>query len=184
MKLTPFWTDDFPRPADLPVAAELPAQVDVAIIGGEYTGLNAARVLAQSGAKVAVFERESIGWGASSRNGGMTMPGLKQGTGTILKRYGEEKGREFWQTSLDAMDLINQPVIDEELDYDWHFDGYVAHGLSMATYLGSEIGLLLSGQKSRSPFAEIPHNTRWFYRNRPWFVPFAAQYYRFLDWIS
>jgi glycine/D-amino acid oxidase-like deaminating enzyme len=62
--------------------------------------------------------------------------------------------------------------------------GYGGHGLSMATYLGNEIGLLLSGQKSRSPFAEIPHNTRWFYRGWPWFIPFAAQYYRFLDWIS
>ena len=62
--------------------------------------------------------------------------------------------------------------------------GYGGHGLSMATYLGAEIGLLLSGQKSRSPFAEIPHDTRWFYRGQPWFIPFAAQYYRFLDWIS
>ena len=126
MKTTPFWTDDFPRPPDLPVAAELPAQVDVAIIGGGYTGLNAARVLAQSGATVAVFERESIGWGASSRNGGMTMPGLKQGMRTLFKWFGKEKGREFWQASLDAISLIDRIVIDEGLDCDWHLDGYVA----------------------------------------------------------
>ena len=60
MDTIPFWQDDFPRPDDLPVTVDLPAQVDVAIIGGGYTGLNAARVLAQSGAKVAVFERETI----------------------------------------------------------------------------------------------------------------------------
>lgn len=432
MNTTPFWQDDFPRPDDLPVVADLPAQVDVAIIGGGYTGLNAARVLAHSGANVAVFERETIGWGASSRNGGMATPGLKQGIKTVFKWYGKERGREFWQTSLDALTLIDEIVREEELDCDWARTGYVAlaykashlaqmqqsmawykenldytvhavsrdelrseigsdayygglvgelgggihpakyvyglaraaarygallcegvevtriarrtsgfdlttrrgvvlcsevlvatngytnnllpklksrifpvgsycivteplspelqaslspkkrmfydskrflnyfrltadgrflwggrnnlstdldlresaallqaqmlesfpqlrgigithswtgqlgltfdlmphigrvdgvhyalgyggHGLSMATYLGTEIGLLLSGQKSRSPFAEIPHNGRWFYPlplvdtkrdGQPLFIPLAAQYYRFLDWIS
>ena len=62
--------------------------------------------------------------------------------------------------------------------------GYGGHGLSIATYLGTEVGLLLAGQKSSSPFAEIPHQTMFFYRNKPWFLPFAAQYYRFLDLVS
>lgn len=43
MKTSPFWTDTFPRPADLPISP-LPAEVDVAIVGGGYTGLNAARL--------------------------------------------------------------------------------------------------------------------------------------------
>ena len=55
---------------------------------------------------------------------------------------------------------------------------------SIATYLGTEIGLLLSGKKDRSPFMEISHQTMFFYRNRPWFIPFAARYFRFLDWVS
>jgi glycine/D-amino acid oxidase-like deaminating enzyme len=62
--------------------------------------------------------------------------------------------------------------------------GYGGHGLSIANYLGTELGLLLSGQKDRSPFEEISHQTMFFYRKNPWFLPFAAQYYRFLDWIS
>ena len=49
---------------------------------------------------------------------------------------------------------------------------------------GTEIGLLLSGQKKRSPFEEISHQTMFFYRKDPWFLPFAAKYYQFLDWIS
>ena len=425
MKTKPFWSDNFPRPVDLPVTAELPQKVDVAIIGSGYTGLNAARVLAKNGAAVAVLERETIGWGASSRNGGMTTPGLKQKTANVMKWYGKEKGREFWQITLDAIDLIENIVTEEEIDCDWQRNGYVAlaykashfeqmqqsvawfkseldyslqvvgpddlsseigtavfyggladdngagiqpakyvfglaraaarhgavlcegagvtnlshnsgpspftlqtkqgvieagevvvatngytnklipglkpkifpvgsycivtepltpelqsrlspkgrmyydskrflnyfrltpdgrmlwggrnnlstdldlgksattlraqmvhtfpqlrdipithswtgqlgltfdlmphigrmngihyalgyggHGLSMASYLGTEIGLLLSGQKSHSPFAEIPHKNKWFYRGRPWFIPLAAQYYRFLDWTS
>ena len=62
--------------------------------------------------------------------------------------------------------------------------GYGGHGLSIATYLGTEIGLLLTGQKDRSPFAEISHQTMFFYRDKPWFIPFASRYYQFLDWIS
>lgn len=424
MKPTPFWTDQMPRPADLPLAEALPDQVDVAIVGSGYTGLNAARVLAKSGATVAVLERHTIGWGASSRNGGMATPGIKQSLSVIFKNYGAEKGRQFWQASLDAIDLISQVVEEEEIDCDWrrnghlalaykpaHFKamvnklewlkrevghttahlvapsdlrseigtdsfyggladevsgglqpakyvfglaqgvarrgvqlcensavnriekqaggfavhtergvvkakevlvatngytdrtvpklkpkvfpvgsyiivteplspalqvelspkgrmfydtknflnyfrltpdgrmlwggrnnlspdldlhdsadrlheqmvgvfpqlrevpithtwtgqlgltfdlmphigrvdgihyafGYGGHGLSIATYLGTEVGLLLSGQKSSSPFAEIPHQTMFFYRNQPWFLPFAARYFRFLDRVS
>ena len=62
--------------------------------------------------------------------------------------------------------------------------GYGGHGLSIATYLGTELGLLISGEKDRSPYKEILHQTMFFYRKRPWFLPFAAYYYRFLDWIS
>jgi glycine/D-amino acid oxidase-like deaminating enzyme len=71
-----FWTDDYPRPADLAVS-ELPDRVDVAVIGGGYTGLHAAIALRKAGATVAVLEQETIGWGASSRNGGMATTGLE-----------------------------------------------------------------------------------------------------------
>ncbi len=107
MKLIPLWTEQVPRPDDLPVASELPTQVDVAIVGSGYTGLNAARVLVKSGAAVAVLERHTIGWGASSRNGGMATPGIKQSIQTIFKWYGPEKGHQFWQASLDAIDLLD-----------------------------------------------------------------------------
>ena len=62
--------------------------------------------------------------------------------------------------------------------------GYGGHGLSIATYLGTELGLLMSGQKDRSPYKEISHQTMFFYKKNPWFLPFAARYFRFLDWIS
>src|SRR3989454_6812734 len=49
----------------------LPESVDVAVIGAGYTGLSATRTLAKHGAKVAVLEAETVGWGARSRNGGI-----------------------------------------------------------------------------------------------------------------
>ena len=57
----------------------LPETVDVAVIGGGYTGLSAARTLAKQGVSVAVLEANTIGWGASSRNGGMVLTGLFDG---------------------------------------------------------------------------------------------------------
>jgi glycine/D-amino acid oxidase-like deaminating enzyme len=62
--------------------------------------------------------------------------------------------------------------------------GYCGHGVSIATYVGTEAGLLLAGKKSDSPYAQIKHQTMFFYRNKPWFLPFAAMYYRALDKLT
>lgn len=121
----PFWRSQFSRPSDLPVTAALPERVDVAIVGSGYTGLNAARVLAESGASVCVIERETIGWGASSRNGGMATSGLKRPLQAIVDVYGEEKARAFWQASLDAIDLVEELVTTEGIDCDWRRSGHV-----------------------------------------------------------
>ena len=424
MLKTPLWTDQFPRPNNLVTSDNPNSDIDIAIIGSGYTGLCAARILRKNGASVTIFDRNTVGWGASSRNGGMATPGLKQGIQKIYKMYGSKLAHEFWKASVDAIDLIEEIVDEHSIDCDWQrnghaslatkpshaprlkqysswlekkfghvqnyipknqirdeigsdayhgaltdeisgglhaskyvyglattisnlgvqlcehtdvldiekndsnyfrlitsagdvrakkvivatngytdrlvpglkplifpvgsyivvteplsedlqkiispkkrmyydskwflnyfrltpdgrmlwggrndlstdldlddsakrltrelysilpdlrdipithtwtgklgitFDlmphigekngiyyafGYGGHGLSIATYLGTEIGLLLSGKKDRSPFMEISHQTMFFYRNRPWFIPFAARYFRFLDWVS
>ena len=115
MNTTPLWTDQYPRPDDLPISSDLPSEVDVVVVGSGYTGLNAARVLAKFGMSVAVFERNNMGWGASSRNGGMATPGLKQGMSNIYKKYGAEIGREFWKASVDAIDLIENIVNENNI---------------------------------------------------------------------
>lgn len=125
MKTIPFWTDYFPRPSDLPLATAVPDQVDVAIVGSGYTGLNAARVLAQAGATVAILERHTIGWGASSRNGGMATTGMKLAMEDIFQRYGRDYAHTFWQISLDAIDLIAQLVQTEAIDCNWQRCGHV-----------------------------------------------------------
>ena len=123
MKLTSYWTDNYPRPIDLPVSADLPAETDVAIIGGGYTGLSAARTLAKQGVSAVVLESETIGWGASSRNAGITGCSLKQKSHKIFKIYGEKYGHLFWEISLEALDLIKELVYEEGIDCDWHQNG-------------------------------------------------------------
>jgi glycine/D-amino acid oxidase-like deaminating enzyme len=94
----------------------IPEKVDVAVIGGGYTGLSAARTLAKRGVKVAVLEANTIGWGASSRNGGMTLTGLKPSMHTVVKKYGREIARRLFHCSLESVDTVEQIVKDEKIN--------------------------------------------------------------------
>ena len=96
-------------------AGELPASADVAIIGAGFTGLSAARTLAKRGVKVAVLEANTIGWGASSRNGGMVLTGMKLDVATLSKRYGMELTRRMYADSLASIDLVEQIVREENI---------------------------------------------------------------------
>jgi glycine/D-amino acid oxidase-like deaminating enzyme len=118
-------------------AGNLPGRVEVVVIGAGYTGLSAARTLAKRGAKVAVLEANSIGWGASSRNGGMVLTGMKLDVATLAKRYGMELTRRMYADSLASIDLVEQIVREENIACDFsrcghlevackqlHFDSY------------------------------------------------------------
>jgi glycine/D-amino acid oxidase-like deaminating enzyme len=103
----------------------LPENVDVAIIGGGYTGLSAAWTLAKHGVKAAVLEAKTIGWGASSRNGGMVLTGLKLGMGTVMKRYGRERAKRLFQCSLESIDTVEQIVREEHIDCGFARSGHL-----------------------------------------------------------
>ena len=94
----------------------IPEKVDVAIIGGGYTGLSAARTLAKNGVKAAVLEAETMGWGASSRNGGMTLTGLKVAMQTIIQKYGRELAMELFQASIDSVNTVETIIHEENIN--------------------------------------------------------------------
>jgi glycine/D-amino acid oxidase-like deaminating enzyme len=103
----------------------LPELVDVAVIGAGFTGLSAARALGKRGASVAVLESETIGWGASSRNGGMVLTGLKLGANKLLSIYGREMARRLYAASLASIDCVEQIVREEEIDCDFSRCGHL-----------------------------------------------------------
>ena len=117
-----YWhtTVQMPDDSNLP---PLPEKVDVAVIGGGFTGLSAARTLAKRGIKVAVLEANTIGWGASSRNGGMTLTGLKPSMHTVIQNYGRDIARRLFQCSLESVDTVEQVVKEESIDC-----GFARHG--------------------------------------------------------
>src|ERR1700739_3106703 len=88
----------------------LPEVADVAVIGAGFTGLSAARTLAKKGASVAVLEGETIGWGASSRNGGMVLTGMKLGVNKLISMYGRERTQRMYSASLKSIDWVEQIV--------------------------------------------------------------------------
>ena len=95
---------------------ELPQSVDVAVIGGGFTGLSAARTLAKGDARVAVLEAENVGWGASCRNGGMVLSGLKLGTAKLVARYGREATKRMYAASLESIDCVEELVHEENIE--------------------------------------------------------------------
>jgi glycine/D-amino acid oxidase-like deaminating enzyme len=109
-----FWLDTVTMPA--PAAESWPERVDLAVVGAGFTGLSAARALAKRGASVAVLEAETVGWGASSRNGGMVLTGLKLGANTLISRYGKEATRRMYAASLKSIDCVEQIVQEENID--------------------------------------------------------------------
>ena len=111
-----YWHITVKMPGEEHATTPLPEKVDVAVIGGGFTGLSAARTLAKRGVKVAVLEAETIGWGASSRNGGMTLTGLKPAMQTVIKRYGRDLAKQLFQVSVDSVDTVERVVEEENID--------------------------------------------------------------------
>jgi len=118
-----YWltTAEAPRVA----VRELPAAVDVGVIGAGFTGLSAARTLAKGGARVALLEAENVGWGASCRNGGMVLSGLKLGTPTLVKRYGREATKRMYAASLESIDCVEEIVREEGIACDFSRCGHL-----------------------------------------------------------
>ena len=111
-----FWHTTVQMPGEEHVTTPLPQKADVAIIGGGYTGLSAALTLAKRGVSVAVLETETIGWGASSRNGGMALTGLKLSMQSVIKKYGRDIAKQLFQSSLDSVGTVEQIVREENIE--------------------------------------------------------------------
>jgi glycine/D-amino acid oxidase-like deaminating enzyme len=121
-----YWLDTLPANSTTTnPESRLPKQVDVAIVGGGYTGLSAARRLTMAGASVAVLERDEIGSGASSRNGGQVLTGLKLDASALVAKFGEARARDLFAVSRDAMSALERVIDEETIACDYEPSGHL-----------------------------------------------------------
>jgi glycine/D-amino acid oxidase-like deaminating enzyme len=102
-----YWLDVSPRPEALG-RTELPQRTDVVVIGGGYTGLSAARVLAGAGAEVTVIERDRLGNGASTRNAGIVLTGFRRGPHSLITGLGAVRARELFDAARAALFALEE----------------------------------------------------------------------------
>ncbi len=97
--------DDFARPT-----LERETTADVAVIGGGLAGLSAALQMSRAGKKVVVLEAESIGFGASGRNGGFVSPGFASGGDDIAARTGKTVAKTLHELSIEGVGFVRQNI--------------------------------------------------------------------------
>ena len=144
-------------------------QCDVVIIGAGYTGLSAARHIAQSGREPLVLEANTLGWGASGRNGGVVSPKFRVGFPTLMARFGRETALHMYRTGYAAVDSLVETVESLGLSQaQLHMGGHIAaahnvHALSglesTANWIARETGGQSSVMISAEQVAELTGST-------------------------
>ena len=94
------------------------AHYDVCVIGGGFTGLSAALACAEKGLSVVLLEAENIGFGASGRNGGQLIPGLRWSMREIDAEFGRERSQAIFDLAWSAVDRVNDRVSKHGINCD------------------------------------------------------------------
>ncbi|WP_053177711.1 NAD(P)/FAD-dependent oxidoreductase [Pseudomonas kilonensis] len=117
-----YWLDTAPAFTGAQLGG-LPGQVDVAIVGGGFTGLAAARALALKGASVAVLEAGRVIGEASGRNGGHCSTGVAQDYAALTASLGADKARAYYQAYESAVQSVVTLVEQEQIACDLKRNG-------------------------------------------------------------
>jgi glycine/D-amino acid oxidase-like deaminating enzyme len=112
-----------PRPA-----LQRSAEVDIAILGGGYSGLWTAYYLLRENPalKVAIVEKEIVGFGASGRNGGWCSPKFPVTPTTLERRYGRDATRSLLLAMFDAVREVGRVCDEENIGAQYRKGGYLS----------------------------------------------------------
>src|SRR6266513_3150445 len=113
------------RPAPATPPLDMSRQADVAIVGAGYSGLAAALQLAGSGVSVVVLEAGEPGWGASGRNGGQVIPGLKYDPDELVAMFGPEAGEHLVRVAGGAPDTVFDLVARHKIEFEARHCGWI-----------------------------------------------------------
>jgi gamma-glutamylputrescine oxidase len=98
--------------------------VDVAVVGGGLAGLSAALFLAEGGFRVGVLEADTLGSGASGRNGGQVLPGIATSQARLRQLLGAADATRVWDLSLQGVELLKTRIARHRIECDWR-DGHL-----------------------------------------------------------
>ncbi|WP_040440859.1 NAD(P)/FAD-dependent oxidoreductase [Roseibium aggregatum] len=133
MKLASYWQET--APAFTGGASSPPSgRYDVAVIGAGFTGLGAARRLAKEGRRVIVLEAQSVGFGASGRNGGHLNNGIAHSFTHAVSTYGLETARAMYRAFDDGIDTIERIIAEEGIACDFRRSGKLKLAAKPAHY--------------------------------------------------
>jgi gamma-glutamylputrescine oxidase len=93
-------------------------EADVCVVGGGFTGVQAALELAERGFSVVLLEARRIGWGASGRNGGQICSGLSADMSKVEKWVGLDDARKIFAATEEGKAIIRERVIKHAIDCD------------------------------------------------------------------
>ena len=100
-------------------------QFDIAIIGGGLSGVSVAFHCAKLGLKACLLEKQTIGWGASGRNGGQVIPGLKELPEQVLTYFGEKMGKKIIALAGAAPDYVFDLIKNHKIDCSASQNGWI-----------------------------------------------------------
>jgi glycine/D-amino acid oxidase-like deaminating enzyme len=124
-----------PPPATPPL--DMSRRADVAIVGAGYSGLAAALQLAEAGASVVVLETGEPGWGASGRNGGQVIPGLKSDPDELVAMFGPEAGEHLARVAGGAPDTVFALIARHGIDCEARQCGWI-----QPAFAAADLGLI------------------------------------------
>ena len=113
----PYWWDA-KSPTNSP---DIPweTKADIVIVGCGFTGLGAAIPLARAGYNVVILEKNNLGEGAATRNGGITSGNIRLSNTDLIRRFGIEKAKNFQKEAITARQDLYDFIEHEKLDCDF-----------------------------------------------------------------
>ncbi|NIZ10393.1 FAD-dependent oxidoreductase [Pseudooceanicola sp. HF7] len=120
-----YWAEAVPEAALAHAPVQGRAACRVAVVGGGYTGLNAALALAEAGQDVMLLDAEFPGFGASGRNGGFCCLGSHRASDARLRRFGPDGPSEVRQAEAAAIAHVEALIGRFGIDVDRHSEGEV-----------------------------------------------------------
>jgi glycine/D-amino acid oxidase-like deaminating enzyme len=126
------WTPRNPLPG--------PTDVDVAVVGGGYTGLWTAYYLAKAdpSLRIAVLEREVVGYGASGRNGGWCSAIFPATMRKVASGSSRDAARRMQLAMNDTVAEIEKVVAGEGISCAFQRGGYVSVARNEAQWLRAQ----------------------------------------------